>query len=84
MYRIEYSKQAVRALRRMPSNMATLIRTKVAEIAQAPHAARNVKKLTARPGYRLRVGDWRVLFLLNEQRLLVVVSDIAARGEVCK
>jgi len=84
MYSIEYSKQAIRALLKMPSNTAALIRAKLADLAQDPLAARNVKKLTGQPGYRLRVGGWRVLYLLDGTRLLVRVTEIDTRGEIVK
>lgn len=84
MYALEYSKQAVRALTRMPATTATTIRIKLQELAQDPLAARNVKKLTGQPGYRLRVGDWRVLYLLDNGRLIVYVAEIGARGGVYK
>jgi len=84
MYSIEYSKQAIRALLKMPPNTAALIRTKLADLAQDPLAARNVKKLTGQPGYRLRVGGWRVLYLLDGTRLLVRVMEIDTRGEIYK
>lgn len=42
----------------------------------------NVRKLTNHPGYRLRVGDWRVVYLVHEQDLLIAVVRIAPRGEV--
>ena len=82
MYQIEFSKQSIRALRRMPANVAMLIRSKIESVSQDPYNAQGVKKLTDRPGYRLRVGDWRVLYLLENQRLLVLVTDIAPRGEI--
>jgi mRNA interferase RelE/StbE len=41
-----------------------------------------VKALTGRPGYRLRVGDWRVIYDLNDQLTILAVERIAARGEV--
>lgn len=84
MYTLEYSKQAARALMRMPSNTSITIRAKLLELAQNPLAARNVKKLTDHPGYRLRVGDWRVLYLLDNGRLIVYVAEIGARGGVYK
>lgn len=84
MYTLEYSKQAARALMRMPSNTAITIRAKLLELAQDPLAARNVKKLTDHPGYRLRVGDWRLLYLLDNGRLIVYVAEIGARGGVYK
>ncbi len=84
MYTLEYSKQAMRALMRMPSNTSATLRAKLLELAQDPLAARNVKKLTGHPGYRLRVGDWRVLYLLDNGRLIVCVAEIGARGGVYK
>jgi mRNA interferase RelE/StbE len=34
------------------------------------------------PGYRLRVGDWRVVYLLDRERIVIQVIRIAQRGEV--
>lgn len=82
MYQVEYSKQSIRALMRMPANQAALVRAKVDELAHDPAQARNVKKLTGRPGFRLRVGDWRVLYLLDGTRLLVIVTEVGARGGI--
>ena len=42
----------------------------------------NVKKLTGHPGYRLRVGDWRVLYLVERQILVVQVIEIGQRREI--
>jgi len=80
MYQVEYSKQSIRTLRRMPSDMAMLIRRKVEMVAQDPVGAQGVKKLVGRDGYRLRVGDWRVLYLLDGQRLRVLVMESGPRG----
>ena len=84
MYTLEYSKQALRALMRMPSNTANTLRAKLHELAHNPLAARNVKKLTEHSGYRLRAGDWRVLYLLDNDRLIVYVAETGARGGVYK
>src|SRR5258708_9047948 len=62
MYGILFSRDAIKVLRRMPRNTARLIRSKIDGLAQDPYAPNNnVKKLVGRPGYRLRVGDWRVI-----------------------
>lgn len=82
MYQVEYSKQSIRALRRMPANVALLIRSKIETVAQDPFGAQGVKKLVGRDGYRLRVGDWRVLYFLDGQRLRVLVMEIGSRGGV--
>lgn len=60
---IAYSKQAIKTLRRMSANKARLVRQKITAYAKNPASqAANVRKLQGRDGYRLRVGDWRVIF----------------------
>jgi len=82
VYQIEYSKQSIRVLRRMPTNTAMLIRSRIETVAQDPFAAPGVKKLVGRDGYRLRVGDWRVLYFLDGQRLRVLVTEIGPRAGI--
>lgn len=33
-------------------------------------------------GFRLRIGDWRALYVVNEAEATVDVEDIAPRGQV--
>jgi mRNA interferase RelE/StbE len=81
MKQISYTKSAIRALRRMPANTATLIRTKIDAYAQDPNAqANNVKPLKGREGIRLRVGDWRVI--MDDQGNVLAVLDIGPRGGI--
>ena len=82
MYQIEYSKRSIRTLRRMPLNMAMLIRSRIEAVAQDPFGAQGVKKLVGEDGYRLRVGDGRVLYFLDGQRLRVLVTEIGPRGGI--
>jgi len=82
MYQIVFSKEADKALRRMPRQLALTIAGKIEELAGDPYAMRQVKKLTNHPGYRLRVGDWRVVYTLNDQALLIHVIKVRPRGEV--
>ncbi len=69
MYAIEFSKAAVKVLTSMPRNTRDLIRSKI-------------ETLVGRPGYRLRIGDWRVIYTLDSGRLVVLVLDIGARGGI--
>lgn len=79
MWKIDYSRSSLRALRRMPRNVAETVERKIVTLAADPHAPNNnATRLQGRTGYRLRVGDWRVLYELGEKRLLVL--DIKPRG----
>ncbi len=82
MHTIRYTAAALKTLRRIPRNTAGLIRQKVQEVAADPASARNVKKLKGRDGYRLRVGDWRVVYDLDAGVLVLIVIEIGPRGGI--
>lgn len=67
----------------MPRNTASLIREKLEQVAVDPFAAYpNAKKLQGREGYRLRVGDWRVIYEVKKKEVVIIVLKVAPRGEV--
>jgi mRNA interferase RelE/StbE len=81
MVQIRYTKAAIKALTRMPGNKTRLIRSKIEQYAADPESmANNVKKLQGRDGYRLRVGDWRVIF--DREGLVLDILEIGLRGGI--
>jgi mRNA interferase RelE/StbE len=85
VYRLVYSKEAAKTLQRIPRKTAKLIRDKLEMIATDPYADHaNAKKLQGREGYRLRVGDWRVIYKIQNEQLMIIVLKVAARGEIYK
>jgi mRNA interferase RelE/StbE len=81
--KIAYSKQAIKTLAKLPANESTRIRSKLRQYADDPTSqANNVKTLQGRDAYRLRVGDWRVIF--DENDVIIDVVKIGARGDVYK
>jgi mRNA interferase RelE/StbE len=85
MYKIEYSRESLKSLRAMPGNVEGKIRSKIKQLASDPFAANNnVKKLEGRPGFRLRVGDWRVIYEIYNDRLVILVTAVSPRGGAYK
>lgn len=82
MWKLEFSHDAVKSLLRMPRDEAGRVRGKLDRLARDPHAMPGVKQLTGHPGFRLRIGDWRVLYLLHDERIVIHVIRIARRGDV--
>lgn len=83
MYSIVFTRDAANVLRKMPRNLAQLIRGKLDALAADPYAPNNnVTKLQGRDGCRLRVGDWRVLYDLDDGIGLLAVKDIGPRGGI--
>jgi mRNA interferase RelE/StbE len=85
MYKVFETSAAQKALRRMQPQWADRIRSKIEEIAESPYDAHNnVTKLQGRDGYRLRVGDWRILYELHNGELVLLMVDVLPRGSAYK
>ncbi len=85
MYKIYFNRQSRKALFKAPKKIADDTRVKLNEIALAPFKRRiNVKRLKGRPGYQLRSGEWRVIYMIESKELIIVVVKIALRGDVYK
>ncbi|MBI1986595.1 MAG: type II toxin-antitoxin system RelE/ParE family toxin [Rhodospirillales bacterium] len=83
MWSVAYTADAIRTFKRMDRTVARRLRAKILALARDPKAPNNnVKKLTGVAGYRLRVGDWRVIYTLKHQVLTVIVVQIGHRSEV--
>jgi mRNA interferase RelE/StbE len=84
MYELVYSKEATKSLRKISKSVAKRICLKLEKVAKDPYAKNNnlkpLKGSTA--NYRLRIGDWRVLYTLSKKQIIIV--EIATRGEVYK
>lgn len=76
--RIEFRPPALRALAAMDPAVQRQIVTALERFAGSGHG--DVKKLQGRPDFRLRVGKWRVFFLLNRPGVLYI-SGIDNRGQ---
>jgi mRNA interferase RelE/StbE len=83
MYRVVTTKSFDKALARLPLNWQKRIVAKIKEVAVDPYAPNNnLTKLQGRDGYRLRVGDWRVIYELQDERLVMLVLDMGPRGDI--
>lgn len=61
------------------SHKRKLITQKILELANEPDLlAANIARLQGRPGYRLRVQDWRILFRIEDD--ILHIDEIEPRG----
>jgi mRNA interferase RelE/StbE len=83
MYKVLTTKAFARSLARLPANWQKRIVGKIKEIAANPYARHNnVTSLQGRDGYRLRIGDWRVIYELHDDRLELWALEVGARGGI--
>jgi mRNA interferase RelE/StbE len=81
-YRVVLSDRAERELRSLDREPQLRIVTALRQLATDPRRNPRVKRLSGRNGYRMRVGDYRVLFQIEDSRLTVLVVQIGHRREV--
>ena len=83
MYTIHFSHQAQKFLAKQPAASRDRIRAALMELARDPFAHRQVKRLRGSDLLlRLRVGDVRVVFSIEQEALLILVLSIGNRQDV--
>jgi mRNA interferase RelE/StbE len=80
-YRIELRPAAVRALRKLDPPIARRVQGAIALLAQDPRPP-SVRALKGRPGLRVRVGDYRIIYTVHDDVLLIVVVTLGHRRDV--
>ena len=81
MAEVCYSREAVKALKKAPRSVAQRILARIDALARAPETVwQLVRKLNGRPGSRVRVGDWRVIFDRRGSR--IDFFEIGPRGRI--
>ena len=81
-YRVEVGPAALRNLKRLSRETQTRIRAAVDRLADNPRPP-GVEKLAAQENrYRVRVGNYRVVYQIRDAVLVVLVVRVAHRREV--
>jgi mRNA interferase RelE/StbE len=81
-YEIEISGTAERQLRRLPPPDQLRVARAIVALGREP-LPRGVRKLTGYEDvYRVRVGRYRVLYSIEEGRLVVIILKVGHRKEV--
>ena len=80
-YRIELRPAAIRALRKLDPQVRHRIQGAIALLAHDPRPP-GARALQGRPGLRVRVGDYRILYTVQDDVLLIVVVRLGHRRDV--
>lgn len=79
-YRVELAPAAERELRKLPADATARLRDPILALAADPRPG-GASALAGTPFLRLRVGDLRVVYLVDDARQLVIVPRVARRAE---
>ncbi len=80
-YRIEVTKAAARDLRALPANILKRVDARILSLGDQPRPD-GVKKLVGSEDlYRIRVGDYRIIYEIQDAVIVVSIIRVRHRGE---
>jgi len=84
-YTIKVDKLVVKAMKALDKPTAKRIYERFAELAHDPYAVRLSKPLKMLPGRRsTRVGDWRIIYRVEEESQTIMITAVRSRGKAYK
>lgn len=82
-YRLDYSPKAIKQLKAVRDVvLAARLKRAIARLADDPRPEGSLKLVGQVDQWRIRVGDWRVVYAVQDGRLVVLVVTVAPRGGV--
>lgn len=81
MYQIELTRGAVKGMRKLDAGVRGRIHLAIEALADDPRPAGCLKLSGSEDLWRIRVGDYRILYEIHDERLVVVLVRIAHRRE---
>ncbi len=82
MYFVEFSKESLKQLKKLPKFTNNRIISTIKRIRIRPVS--HVKKIVGSKYFRLRVGDYRVIMDIIDNKLVIMVIDIKHRKNIYK
>jgi len=81
-YAVQIKPSARKELESLPNNVLARVIRKIESLAQDPRPAGCKKLKGYKDQWRVRIGDWRVVYIVDDGAKLVSVTRIAHRREV--
>ena len=81
MYRIKLIRRAEKDFENLPPKIVGRVRHNIDNLAQNPRPS-DCKKIKTVPGYlRIKSGEYRILYEVNDRENLVIINRIRHRSE---
>ncbi len=80
-YKIEIKKSAVKEIENLPKKTLTRVIDQITALGDDPRP-NGCKKLSGDEKYRIRVGDYRILYEIEDKIVTIYVVKVAHRKEV--
>ena len=83
-YKILFDKKYLKELLKIPKQIQNGIMEKISELAQNPRPEGSIKLKGSKkiPLYRVRCGDYRVVYSIQDDILIVIIVDVGHRKDI--
>jgi mRNA interferase RelE/StbE len=81
MYKVKIEKTVQKALQKINEPYFSKLKTAIISLANVPRP-HGYKKLKGRDGYRIRVGDYRIIYNIHDDVLVIEVIDLGHRKDI--
>ena len=82
MYRAMFSRRAEEAFMSLPDKEAQRVKQAIQKLTEGPRIRGTIKLETAPVArYRYRIGDYRLLFDIDDEAKIIEILDIRKRDE---
>ena len=83
MYSVAIERNALKSLNGIPNKDAKKIENAISDLVEDPRPMGYIQ-LKGRSGFRIRVGDYRIIYEINDGELSILVVEIGNRKEIYK
>lgn len=81
-YKIEFKKSALKELRFLEKKIIPTIYKRIENLTYNPRPVNSVKLVTSERSYRMRIGDYRVIYQIDDELHRITICRIKHRKEV--
>lgn len=81
MYKVLIEKQAEKVIEKIPKPFYTVVKKAILDLSSNPRPS-GYLKMKNREGYRIRIGDYRVVYEIKDKILTVFVIKVGHRKSI--
>jgi mRNA interferase RelE/StbE len=82
-YTVLIERYAQKQIMKLEKKIIPVIKTAIASLADNPRPY-GYKKLKGEEAYRIRVGDYRIIYEINDDKIIVTVVSVGHRKDIYK
>lgn len=83
-YKLQYDKKYLKDFEKIPRQFRENIREKVESLAVNPRPDGSIKLSGSKknPLYRIRCGDYRIIYTIQDDRLVIIIVELGHRKDI--